>query len=107
MSQARYHQLLSQQNQVNHSWERFDAENYALDDLDHNLILGVVRKSVTKERLNEMAMREEVPTVLEKLQLIENGRIKNAAVALFGKKFLPDYPQCHIKMARFNPSIFN
>ena len=25
----------------------------------------------------------------------------NAAVALFGKRFLPDYPQCQIKMARF------
>jgi ATP-dependent DNA helicase RecG len=36
--------------------------------------------------------------------LIKNGNITNAAVALFGKKFLPDYPQCQIKMARFKGS---
>lgn len=101
MTQPRYNQLLSRQNQLNHSWERFDAEKYTLDSLDHNLILGIIRKSVEKERLPEIAMREDIPTVLEKLELIENGCIKNAAVALFGKKFLPNYPQCHIKMARF------
>lgn len=101
MSQTRYNQLLSHQRQVNHSWERFDAEKYTVDDLDHNLVLGIIRKSVEKERLSEIAMREDIPTVLEKLELIENGRVKNAAVALFGKKFLPNYPQCHLKMARF------
>ncbi len=101
MSQARYHQLLSHQNQVNHSWEQLYAENYTIDDLDHNLILAIVRKSVDKKRLYEMAMREDIPTVLEKLKLTENGRVKNAAMALFGKKFLPNYPQCHIKLARF------
>lgn len=101
MSQPRYNQLLSRQNQLNHSWERFDAEKYTIDDLDHNLILGIIRKSVEKKRLAESAMREDIPTVLEKLELIQDGRIKNATVALFGKKFLPNYPQCHLKIARF------
>lgn len=101
MSQSRYNQLLCRQNQLNHSWERFDAEKYTIDGLDHNLILSIIRKSVEKERLAEIAMREDIPTVLEKLELIENGRIKNATVALFGEKFLPNYPQCHLKIARF------
>lgn len=101
MNQARYNQLLSKQNQLNHSWERFNAEKYTLDDLDHHLILSAIRKSVDEKRLSEMAIREDVPLVLEKLELIENGHIKNAAVALFGKKFLPNYPQCRLQMARF------
>jgi ATP-dependent DNA helicase RecG len=72
-----------------------------LDDLDQNLILNIIHKSIKEKRLAEVAMRENIPTVLEKLKLIEDGNIKNAAVALFGKKFLPNYPQCQLKMARF------
>jgi ATP-dependent DNA helicase RecG len=33
--------------------------------------------------------------------LRRDGRILQAAVVLFGKKFLPDYPQCELRMARF------
>lgn len=42
MTQARYHQLLSQQNQVNHSWEQFYSDNYTLHDLDHEIILRII-----------------------------------------------------------------
>jgi ATP-dependent DNA helicase RecG len=101
MSQPRYNQLLSRQNQLNHSWERFNAEKYTIEDLDHNLILNIIHASVKEKRLVEIAMREDIPTVLEKLELIEDGHVKNAAVALFGKKFLPNYPQCQLQMARF------
>lgn len=101
MSQTQYNQLLSKQNQLNHSWERFDAENYTFDDLDHNLILNMIRKSVENDRLPEIAMREEISSVLEKLKVLEQGRVKNAAAALFGKEFLPHYPQCRLQMARF------
>ncbi len=101
MSQTRYNHLLSHQNQVNHSWERFIAEGYTLEDLDNDLIINTIRKSVKEKRLVEMAMQEDVPTVLQGLNLLKNGKITNAAVALFGKRFLPDYPQCQIKIARF------
>lgn len=101
MTQARYHQLLSQQNQVNHSWEQFYSDNYTLHDLDHEIILRIIRLSIDKKRLDEIAMREDISTVLEKLELIGSGRVKNAAMVLFGKKFLPYYPQCHIQLARF------
>ena len=29
------------------------------------------------------------------------GKILQAAVVLFGKEFMPDYPQCELRMARF------
>lgn len=101
MSQGRYNQLLSHQNQSNHSWERFVAEGYTLEDLDSDLIIDTIRKSVKGKRLLKMALQEDVPTVLKNLNLVKNGNITNAAVALFGNRFLPDYPQCQIKMARF------
>jgi ATP-dependent DNA helicase RecG len=101
MPQYVYERLLIEREQLNHTWERFNADKYTLSDLDHNLILSVIHKSVKEQRLAEMSMREDIPIVLQKLELIEHGHIKNAAVALFGKKFLPNYPQCHLKMARF------
>jgi ATP-dependent DNA helicase RecG len=35
------------------------------------------------------------------LGLLKEGRLNNAAVVLFGSRFLPDYPQCQLRMARF------
>jgi ATP-dependent DNA helicase RecG len=35
------------------------------------------------------------------LGLRANGHILNAAVVVFGRRFLPDYPQCQLRLARF------
>jgi len=39
--------------------------------------------------------------VLDRLHLRVEGRLLRAAVVLFGRTFLPDYPQCALRMARF------
>ena len=33
--------------------------------------------------------------------MLKEGRLNNAAIVLFGTRFLPDYPQCQLRMARF------
>ncbi len=38
---------------------------------------------------------------LDRLQLRVDGQLLNAAVVLFGRKFMPDYPQCTVRLARF------
>lgn len=102
MSQQRYDQLVSKRNQLNFSWENFVAEGYDLDLLDQNLILSVVRKGVEEKRLPEIALRQDTLKVLERLDLVnKENKLTNAAVVLFGTKFMPHYPQCHLKMARF------
>jgi ATP-dependent DNA helicase RecG len=101
MPQQRYDQLVSHRFQLNFSWEKIETENYAFDDLDSNLILNVIRKSVEVKRLPEDALRQEIPNLLEALKLLVNGHLINAAVVLFGKKIMPDYPQCQLKLARF------
>lgn len=101
MSQHRYDQLLLKRNQFNFSWEKSEAEGYSLADLDHDLISGVVRQGVEAKRMPEQALRQEIPKLLESLQLLVDGRLKKAAVVLFGKRFNADYLQCQLKMARF------
>lgn len=39
--------------------------------------------------------------ILDRLGLLAEGRVLNAAVVLFGTRFLPNYPQCQFRMARF------
>lgn len=101
MPQQRYDQLVAQRAQLNYSWERFPAKGYSIRDLDENLMLGVIRKAVEAERLPEIALRQNISDVLERLELMENGQLNNAAVVLFGKRFNADFIQCQLKVARF------
>jgi ATP-dependent DNA helicase RecG len=101
MTQHRYDQLVSRRFQHNFSWEKLAADGYSIQDLDKDLILGVVRKAVEGGRMPEDALRQEMPELVAALQLTMNGQLINAAVALFGKNVMPNYPQCQLKMARF------
>jgi ATP-dependent DNA helicase RecG len=38
---------------------------------------------------------------LDRFQLRVDGQLLRAAVVLFGRKFMPYYPQCTVRLARF------
>jgi len=65
------------------------------------LIFGVVRKAVETKRMPEEALRQDITKILESLKLSVDGELNNATIALFGTEFLPYYPQCQLKTARF------
>jgi predicted HTH transcriptional regulator len=44
---------------------------------------------------------KNIVDILERLGLRVNGSLLNAAFVLFGKKFMPYYPQCQLRLARF------
>ncbi len=100
MSQQRYDRLVAKRSQLNYSWEKHLAV-YDINNLDHTLIFNVMRDAVNAKRLTEFALQDNIQNILEKLELSKDGILLNAAIVLFGKKFLPDYPQCQLKMARF------
>lgn len=89
-------------NHSNYSWETLLSDQYDLNDLDKELIKNVIRTSVEKGRLSQEVLFEDAIQSLKKLGLIKNNKATNAAIVLFGKEFLPDYPQCLLKMARFD-----
>jgi ATP-dependent DNA helicase RecG len=101
MSQQLYDQLILKRNQLNYAWEKFIAHDYRLEWLDENMILRVVRNAIEFQRLPEIAARQETIQILERLELLKDGYVTNAAVVLFGTKFLPDFTQCQLKLARF------
>ena len=101
MPQHRYEQLLVERGQLNHSWEDLVAADYDLEDLDHDEISRTIQDGIRVNRIPPDAVTDSIETALGRLELLEKGRLKNAAVVLFAKKLFPTYSQCILKMARF------
>lgn len=101
MTQHGYEQLLVERGQLNHSWEESIATSYSIDDLDFDEIHQAVQQGIAAGRVPVTAENETIEGILKSWNLIEDGRINNAAVVLFAKEVLPRYPQCHLKLGRF------
>ncbi len=100
MSQNTYNQLLILRDEVKYRWESRTNEFLSIEDLDKEEILKTVRLGIEYGRLPE-STGNDIPVILEKLNLIRNGKLIHAAAILFAKKELADYPQCLLRMARF------
>jgi len=100
MPQERYEALLLDRAHAHRRWENQAAVDVTLDHLDHEEILRTVRLGIQAGRLPE-ATGSDIGDTLDRLKLRSDGRLRNAAVVLFGKDPLPDYPQCQIRLARF------
>lgn len=100
MPQARYQQLLVERGHSQLRWENQPAESYRIADLDSEEILRTARLGIASGRLPE-ATGSNVPDILRRLELFRDEKLNNSAVLLFGTRFMPDYPQCQLRMARF------
>ena len=99
MPQNKYNHLLMQRG-GKYSWEAIPNPDLQISDLDENAIIGAVRAGINCGRLPETTIREEIPAILEKFDLLHNGKLNNAAAVLFGRN-LYYYPQCLLRLARF------
>lgn len=100
MPQSRYNELLIQREEIRHGWETYPNTDLKLTDLDETEIRKTVRLGVECGRLPETT-GSDISTILEKLEVLENGMLKNAAAVLFAKKKLAHYPQNLLRLARF------
>jgi len=100
MPQETYQRLMSERAQSRMRWENQLAEDCELSDLDHEEILRTVRLGISAGRLPE-STGSNVSDILLRLGLLKGSRSNNAAVVLFGTRFIPAYPQCQLRMARF------
>ncbi len=83
-----------------HSWESLINPELRIEDLDERMVMNAVRGGVRGGRLPASTQTESISDILEKFELLHNGKLNNAAAILFGKKFY-NYPQCLLRMARF------
>ena len=99
MPQSEYQQRLLSRSHALHRWENQSAEGYSAKDLDTEEIDRTVREAIQSGRLES---RSSDPfDALDRLQLRIDGQLLRAAVVLFGRKLMPYYPQCTVRLARF------
>lgn len=101
MSQHRYEELIVARGHLNHSWEEVLIPDYTIKELDREEIHKTIAEGIQENRIPASALKDDVPKILKRLGLSENGKLKRAAAILYAKETFPDFLQCMIKMARF------
>ena len=81
------------------SWEQQVASGISISDLSEQRIRGAIRLGVEGGRINPSAMTEPIEMVLDKLQLLSDGKPNNGALALFGTNI--NDTRFNLRMARF------
>jgi ATP-dependent DNA helicase RecG len=87
------------------TWDDVIEERATFADIDENTIKKYLRKAETGGRLPDVdgLTTEEL---LEKLRLTENGKLKRAAIVLFGKDPGRFYPNTFVKIGKFDDDDF-
>src|SRR5271157_150332 len=99
MPQSEYQQRLLSRSHALHRWENQPAEGFSANDLDTEEIDRTVREAIHSGRLESRS--SDPIDALDRLQLRVDGQLLRAAVVLFGRKLMPYYPQCTVRLARF------
>jgi ATP-dependent DNA helicase RecG len=81
------------------TWDEYIEERIILDDLDIETVKEFKRKAA--DRIPSVVAEDDTETLLKKLNLVENGKLKRAAVLLFGKTPQRFYPQAVVKIGKF------
>ncbi len=84
------------------TWDDIICEQATIENIDRSAVDYFLRKAVDAQRLPEESLNESTENVLQNLGLVDNdGKLKNAAILLFGKA-----PQRFITGAEFKIGFF-
>ena len=100
MPRSMFEERLRRSDPKRFAWESQTPDTLRFEDLDESKIRGCVTYGISQGRMPESSSTESTMTLLEKFAMVENGKIKNAAAALFTKR-PQSYPQFLLRMARF------
>jgi ATP-dependent DNA helicase RecG len=88
-----------------HTWDNVVEEDASFDDIDEATIKKYLRKAEEAGRLPDVDGLS-TPELLEKLRLTKNGKLKRAAIVLFGKDPGAFYPNTFVKIGKFENDDF-
>ena len=100
MPQVKYERMLVERGHARRRWENLPAEGLAIKDLDRKEILRTRELAIQQNRISPDTSRN-LGEILDRLGLRIGSILTQAALVLYGKRFLPKYTQCLIKMGRF------
>lgn len=101
MPREEYIRVIQSINQSTLSWDRLTTNNCTVKDLDKKRIREVARMAVDRGRLAPEAESASISEILEKLELLDDERLTNAAVVLFCKTEQKQFIQAAVQLARF------
>jgi len=87
------------------TFDELPAEGAGLNDIDEKVVRKFLRKAIFANRLSPEAETDDLQNILLNLKLLtESGKIKTAAILLFGKDPLRFYSSVTFKIGRFGDS---
>jgi ATP-dependent DNA helicase RecG len=87
------------------TWDNVVEEDATFDDIDEPTIKKFLRKAEEAGRLPDIDGLS-TPELLDKLHLTKNGKLKRAAIVLFGKDPGRFYPNTFVKIGKFEDDDF-
>ncbi len=86
-------------------WDDFPQEYATIDAIDRDAIDYFIRMSIEAKRMKKNEKDSSTEDILRNLNLItESGKLKNAAILLFGKNVKMYFPAVEFKIGRFHSS---
>jgi ATP-dependent DNA helicase RecG len=90
---------------IGRTWDDIGINNAKIEDLDTKSIASFVKAAVKSGRIYKEAEKDDIPTLLENLQLITpDGELKAAAILLFGKNPKKFFVTSYFKIGKFGDS---
>lgn len=91
---------------IGRSWDDVTLDNATLDDIDRNAIDYFIMKSVDAGRMNPDIKHDSTEKILRGLHLLDErtGKLKTAAILLFGKDPLNFFTCVRFRIGRFGNS---
>lgn len=87
------------------SWDDIPVESATLNDIDENAVKFFLNKALKSRRIAQSAAEQDTETLLKNLHLTtENGKMKSAALLLFGKEPEKYFITSYFKIGRFGES---
>ena len=84
------------------TFESYPNEQATMDDIDHDAIDFFLRSAIAAGRISSGTLRDTSETVLRNLDLMtDDGKLKNAAVLLFGKQPQRFFISSRFRLGRF------
>ena len=103
MPMERFRNIVGDQFLWQHPWDEQVDDNFRYEDLDFDAILDLIRRGYRLRRVPHLT--EDPIEVIQKLNLVKEGKLTRAALVLFGRErvFQSGY-LCTLKLGRFRGS---
>jgi len=83
------------------SWDAITNGRFSLEDIDLQEVLNFVNAAEKEERINVNYDKDSPEIVLERLGLLIDGKLTNAAIILFGHNPQKYFPNAVVRIGRF------